>query len=88
MVVKFINTIFPPPPQLSLQRRAALSSNSNGTWSVYTVAERTQTAVYVYCELSIVPVQTETVPVIYSVSIIGKKIYVCNCSRTYFKTFF
>jgi hypothetical protein len=30
MVVKFRNTICPPPPQLSLHRRAALSSNSKG----------------------------------------------------------
>jgi hypothetical protein len=35
MVVKFRSTIWPPPPQLSLHRRAALSSNSNGTRSVY-----------------------------------------------------
>jgi hypothetical protein len=35
MVVKFENTICPPPPQLSLHRRAALSSNSNRTRSVY-----------------------------------------------------
>jgi hypothetical protein len=35
MVVKFIITICPPPTQLSLHRRAALSSNSNGTRSVY-----------------------------------------------------
>jgi hypothetical protein len=35
MVIKFRNTICPPPPQLSLHRRAAISSNSNGTWSVY-----------------------------------------------------
>jgi hypothetical protein len=34
MVVKFRNTIWPPKPQLSLHRRAALSSNSNGTRSV------------------------------------------------------
>jgi hypothetical protein len=33
MVVKFRNTTWPPPPQLSLHRRAALSSNSNGTRS-------------------------------------------------------
>jgi hypothetical protein len=38
MVVKFRNTTWPPPPQLSLQRRAALSSNSNGTRSY--IAER------------------------------------------------
>jgi hypothetical protein len=35
MVVKFRNTICPPPPQLSLQEGCALSSNSNGTRSVY-----------------------------------------------------
>jgi hypothetical protein len=45
MVVKFRNTISPPPPQLSLHRRAALSSNSNGTRSF--IAERTQNAVYI-----------------------------------------
>jgi hypothetical protein len=45
MVVKFINTICPPQPQLSLHRRAALSSNSNGTRSY--IAGRTQSAVYV-----------------------------------------
>jgi hypothetical protein len=37
MVVKFRNTICPPPPQLSLHMRAALSSNSNGTQSVYSL---------------------------------------------------
>jgi hypothetical protein len=41
---KFRNTICPPPPQLSLHRRAALSSNSNGTQHI---AERTQKAVYI-----------------------------------------
>jgi hypothetical protein len=45
MVVKFRNTICPPQPQLSLHRRAALSSNSNGTRSF--IAERTQSAVYI-----------------------------------------
>jgi hypothetical protein len=35
----------PPQPQLSLFRRAALSSNSNGTRSY--IAERTQSAVYI-----------------------------------------
>jgi hypothetical protein len=35
MVVKFRNSICPPPPQLSLHRRAALSNNSNGLRSVY-----------------------------------------------------
>jgi hypothetical protein len=35
MVVKFRKNIWPPPPQLSLHQRAALSSNSNGTRSVY-----------------------------------------------------
>jgi hypothetical protein len=45
MVVKFRNTICPPQPQLSLHRRAALSSNSNGTRSY--IAERTQSAAYI-----------------------------------------
>jgi hypothetical protein len=45
MVVNFRNTIWPPPPQLSLHKRAALSSNSNGTRSY--IAERTQNAVYI-----------------------------------------
>jgi hypothetical protein len=35
MVVNFRNSICPRPPQLSLHRRAALSSISNGTRSVY-----------------------------------------------------
>jgi hypothetical protein len=35
MVVKFRNTIWPIQPQLSLHRRAALSSNSNGTQSAH-----------------------------------------------------
>jgi hypothetical protein len=47
MVVKFRNTSWPPPPQFSLHRRAALSSNSNGTLSVRYIAERTQKAVYI-----------------------------------------
>jgi hypothetical protein len=46
MVVKFRNNICPPQPQLSLHRRAALSSDSNGTTRSY-IAERTQTAVYI-----------------------------------------
>jgi hypothetical protein len=50
MVVKFINTIWPPPPQLFLHRRAALSSNSNGTRSY--VAERTQNG-SLYYEMSV-----------------------------------
>jgi hypothetical protein len=41
MVVKFRNTICPPPHQLSLHRRAALSSNSNG------IAKRALKAVYI-----------------------------------------
>jgi hypothetical protein len=45
MVVKFRNTTWPPTPQLSLHRRAALSSYSNGTQSY--IAERTQNAVYI-----------------------------------------
>jgi hypothetical protein len=45
MVVKFRNTIWPPPSQLSLHRRAALSSSWNGTRSYIT--ERTQNAVYI-----------------------------------------
>jgi hypothetical protein len=45
MVVKIRNTICPPQPQLSLHRRAALSSESNGTRSY--IAERTQSAVYI-----------------------------------------
>jgi hypothetical protein len=44
MVVKFRITIFPPPPQLSLHRSAALAGNSNGTSYV---TERTQKAVYI-----------------------------------------
>jgi hypothetical protein len=49
MVVKFRNTIWPPPPQLSLHRRAALSSNSNGTRSVYS---RENPKSILYCEMS------------------------------------
>jgi hypothetical protein len=45
MVVKFRNTTCPPQPQLPLHRRAALSSDSNGTRSY--IAERTQSAVYI-----------------------------------------
>jgi hypothetical protein len=45
MVVKFRNTICLPLPQLSLHRRAALSSNSNGTRSVYSI--KNQKAVYI-----------------------------------------
>jgi hypothetical protein len=44
MVVKLKNTTWPPPPQFSLHnRRAALSSYSNGTY----IAEITQNAVYI-----------------------------------------
>jgi hypothetical protein len=49
MVVKFRNTICPPPPQLSLHTRAALSSNSNGTRSVY---NRKNPKSSQYCEMS------------------------------------
>jgi hypothetical protein len=45
MVVNFRNTICPPPLQLSLHRRAALSSNSNGTRSVY--SRKNPKAVYI-----------------------------------------
>jgi hypothetical protein len=38
-------SICPPQPQLSLHRRAALSSDSNGTRSY--IAEGTQSAVYI-----------------------------------------
>jgi hypothetical protein len=49
LVVKFRNTICPPPPQLSLHTRAALSSNSNGKWSVY---NRKNSKSSLYCEMS------------------------------------
>jgi hypothetical protein len=49
MVVKFRNNIWPPPPQLSLHRRA-LSSNSNGTRSVY---NRENPKSSLYCEMSV-----------------------------------
>jgi hypothetical protein len=45
MVVKFRNSICPLQPQLSLHRRAALSSDSNGARSY--IAERTQSTVYI-----------------------------------------
>jgi hypothetical protein len=51
MVVKFRNTIWLPPPKLSLRRRAALSSNSNGTRSVYS---RENPKSSLYCEMSVV----------------------------------
>jgi hypothetical protein len=49
MVVKFRHTTCPPPPQLSLNTRAALSSNSNGTQSVY---NRKNPKSSLYCEMS------------------------------------
>jgi hypothetical protein len=49
MVVKFRNTISPPPPQFSLHRRAELSSNSNGTRSKYS---RKNPKSSLYCEMS------------------------------------
>jgi hypothetical protein len=49
MVVKLRNTICPPPPQLSLHRRAVLSSNSNRTRSVYS---RENPKSSLYCEMS------------------------------------
>jgi hypothetical protein len=60
MVVKFRNTICPSSPQLSLHRRAALSSNSNGTRSVYS---RKNPKSSLYCEISMV----ETVKDSYSI---------------------
>jgi hypothetical protein len=42
----------PPPPQLSLHRRAALSSNSNGTLSVYSREPKKQSILWdVYMDL-------------------------------------
>jgi hypothetical protein len=49
MVVKFRNTICPPPPQVSFHRSAALSSNSNGRRSVYS---RKNPKSRLYCEMS------------------------------------
>jgi hypothetical protein len=49
MVVKFRNTSWPPPPQLSLHRRAALLSYSNGTRSVY---NRENPKSSLYCDMS------------------------------------
>jgi hypothetical protein len=49
MVVKFRITICPPPLQLSLHRRAVLSSNSNGTQSVNS---RKNPKSSLYCEMS------------------------------------
>jgi hypothetical protein len=48
MVGKFRNTVLPPSPQLSLHRRAALSSNR--TWSVYS---RKNPKSSLYCEVSL-----------------------------------
>jgi hypothetical protein len=50
MVVKFRNTIWPPSPQLSLHRRATLSSYSNGTRSVHS---RVNPKRSLYCEMSV-----------------------------------
>jgi hypothetical protein len=49
IVAKFWNTNCPPPPQLSLHRRAALSTNSNGTRSVYS---RKNPKRSLYCEMT------------------------------------
>jgi hypothetical protein len=51
MVDKLRNTICPPPPQISLHTRAALSSNSNGTRSVY---NRKNPKSSLYCEMSMI----------------------------------
>jgi hypothetical protein len=51
MVVKFRNTVWPTPPQLSLHRRAALSSNSNGTRFVYS---RENPKSRLYCEMCMI----------------------------------
>jgi hypothetical protein len=48
MVVKFRKTIWPPPPQLSLHRRAAVSSNSDGTRSVWRL-ENPKSSLYCEC---------------------------------------
>jgi hypothetical protein len=50
MVVKFRNTTWPPPPQFSLHRRAALSSHSYGTRSY--IADRTKTQ-SIYYKMSV-----------------------------------
>jgi hypothetical protein len=52
MMVKFINTICPPPPHLSLQRRAALSGNSNGKRPVY---NRENPKSILYCDVPMPP---------------------------------
>jgi hypothetical protein len=46
LVVKFRNTAWPPPPQLSLHRRAALGQAIQTEHGPY-IAERTQKAVYI-----------------------------------------
>jgi hypothetical protein len=43
---QFWNTICSPPPQLSLHTRAALSSNSNGTRSVYNRKNKKQSILW------------------------------------------
>jgi hypothetical protein len=71
MVVKFRNTgtICPPPPQLSLHRRAALSSNSNGTRSVY--GRKNQRTVYIVrCTYYMINPNTETML---------RNPYLCSC---------
>jgi hypothetical protein len=47
----FRNTICPPPPQLLLHRRAALSTNSKGTQSVYS---RRNPKSHLYFDMSVV----------------------------------
>jgi hypothetical protein len=63
MVFKFRISNWPPPPmpppQLSLHRRAALSSTTNGTRSVY-ITERTQKAVYIVRYLWVYQLDTGT----------------------------
>jgi hypothetical protein len=59
----------PPPPQFSLHKRAALSSNSNGTRSVYSRENPKQS---LYCEMSVTRTHStctstySTVPIQYS----------------------
>jgi hypothetical protein len=52
MVVNFRNIIWPLPPQLPRHRRAALSSNSNGTRAVYTYSRENPNS-SLYCEMSV-----------------------------------
>jgi hypothetical protein len=80
MVVKCRNTICPPPPQVSLYRRAALSSNSNGTRSEYS-RKNPKSSLYWRC-LCTDRLNSLTTSAIFCGRTSNCTVYICNWDLT------